>query len=41
MKMTVGFMWHETKANVASQVLNTHISKHEIITINGKIRKQY
>ena len=39
MKMTLEFMWHEIKACVAGQVLSTQFSKHEIITINGKIRK--
>jgi len=36
MEMTVEFMWYNTKASVAGQVLSTHISKHGITTINSK-----
>ena len=36
MKMTLEFMWHETKASVAGQVLCNQISKHGITTIDSK-----
>ena len=34
--MTLEFIWHETKASVAGQVLSTQIRKHRITTINSK-----